>query len=308
MSKRLRRDISGVLVLDKPLGLSSNAALQKVRWLFAAEKAGHTGSLDPLATGVLPVCLGEATKFSSHLLDADKTYEVEALMGMRTSSGDAEGDVVEHRSFVHVDRDAVIAVLPRFTGRIFQVPPMYSALKHQGQPLYKLARKGEEIERKPREIEIYSLDLTHFGENTFRLVVRCSKGTYIRTLVEDICLALGTVGHVSMLRRTQAGPFSLQNALTLEQLASLAEGGMAPLDALLLPEDTCVSHWPALVLDEGASKRIMMGQAVKCSAASPGAVRILGPGHEFLGVGEVVADQRLEPRRLLKSPSTDGNT
>lgn len=306
MSKRPRRDISGVLVLDKPLGLSSNAALQKVRWLFAADKGGHTGSLDPLATGVLPVCLGEATKFSSHLLDADKTYEVEASMGVRTSSGDAEGDVVERRPADHVDQDAVLSVLPQFRGRISQVPPMYSALKHQGQPLYKLARRGEEIERKPREVEIYSLDLTHFGENTFRLTVRCSKGTYIRTLVEDICLALGTVGHVSVLRRSQAGPFSLKEALTLDHLASLAEQGAGQLDSLLLPIDTCVAHWPSLSLDAAACKRILMGQAVTCKSAQQGAVRILGPEHEFLGVGEVVADQRLEPRRLLKSPSTDG--
>jgi tRNA pseudouridine55 synthase len=307
LSRRPRRDISGVLILDKPLGISSNAALQKVRWLYAADKAGHTGSLDPLATGVLPVCLGESTKFSSHLLDADKTYEVEARMGISTSSGDAEGDVTGTASFTHVDQASVLGVLPRFTGRIQQVPPMYSALKHQGQPLYKLARKGEEIERKPREIEIYSLELTHFGENAFKLAVRCSKGTYIRTLVEDICQALGTVGHVSLLRRTQAGPFTLTQAVTLEQLGTLAQEGTEPLDALLLPVDTCVAHWPARVLDASSARRFLMGQAVKCAVA-PGPARILGPDNEFLGVGEVGADQRLEPRRLLKTPSIDGKT
>ncbi len=301
MTKRVRRDISGVLVLDKPLGLSSNAALQKVRWLFGADKAGHTGSLDPLASGVLPVCFGEATKFSSQLLEADKVYEVEALMGVRTSSGDAEGEIVETREWRHVELHSLQSVLPLFSGTISQIPPMYSALKHQGQPLYRLARRGEEVERKARSVEIYSLDIVHFSGNAFRLVVRCSKGTYIRTLIEDVCQALGTVGHVSMLRRRAAGPFSLEQAKTLQQLTCLAEAGLAGLDALLMPADTCVAHWPAVQLNVENARKVAMGQTVQSGSTSAGPVRIVGPTGEFIGVGAVLDDQRLEPRRLLRN-------
>lgn len=210
-----RRDVDGILIFDKPLGMSSNAALQKVRWLFNASKGGHTGSLDPLASGVLPLCLGEATKFSQYLLDADKTYITEARLGMTTSTGDAEGEVLEIKP-CQVTLAEVQALLPRFTGEIEQIPPMYSALKHDGQPLYKLARAGETVERKPRSVTIRQLTLLGLEGDRLRLQVHCSKGTYIRTLVEDIGAALGCGAHVAELRRVQAGPFDLARAVTLE--------------------------------------------------------------------------------------------
>ena len=224
-AKSKRRSIDGILIFDKPLGMSSNAALQKVRWLFNANKGGHTGSLDPLATGVLPLCLGEATKFSQYLLDADKAYVTEARLGMTTATGDAEGDVLEIKPF-NVTLADVEALLPRFTGEIDQVPPMYSALKHEGQPLYKLARAGETIERKARTITISQLKVLGLEGDRLQLEVHCSKGTYIRSLVEDIGAGLGCGAHVSALRRIKAGPFDLSQSVTLEALEALhAEGG-----------------------------------------------------------------------------------
>ena len=245
--KRIRRNVSGVLILDKPRGMSSNAALQKVRWLLNAEKAGHTGSLDPLATGVLPLCFGEATKFSQYLLDADKGYETLARLGVTTTTGDAEGEVLEERQ-VTVGREALEAVLPRFRGEIEQVPPMYSALKKDGQPLYKLARAGEVVEREARSVTIARLELLAFEAPCATLAVSCSKGTYIRTLVEDIGRELGCGAHVAALRRTQAGPFGLAQAVTLEELVQVhAEGGNEALDRFLLPVDAgyCATTLPA---------------------------------------------------------------
>ncbi len=203
--KRIRRQVHGVLVLDKPRGFSSNAALQKVRWLLNAEKAGHTGSLDPLATGVLPLCFGEATKFSQYLLDADKGYSTVAQLGVTTTTGDAEGEVLERRA-VAVDEAALQAALPAFRGQIEQIPPMYSALKRDGQPLYKLARAGEVVEREPRSVTIARLELLALQEDRATLEVACSKGTYVRTLVEDLGALLGCGAHVAELRRTQAAP------------------------------------------------------------------------------------------------------
>ena len=300
--KRIRRKVDGILVLDKPRGLTSNAALQKIRWLLNAEKAGHTGSLDPLATGVLPLCFGEATKFSQYLLDADKGYETLMHLGVTTATGDAEGEVLERRD-VSVDRDALEAVLSRFRGEISQIPPMYSALKRDGQPLYKLARAGEVVEREPRSVTIGRLDLLSFEPPFARLSVACSKGTYIRTLVEDIGQVLGAGAHVAELRRTQAGPFSLDQAVSLESLEQAhAEGGSEALDRFLLPADSGLEHWPLLQLSEHSSYYWLHGQPVRAPQA-PNFARVRVQDHEgrFIGSGEVSDDGRIAPRRLIRS-------
>ena len=228
------RDIDGVLILDKPFQWSSNHALQQVRRLFRARKAGHCGSLDPLATGVLPICLGQATKFSAYLLDASKTYRATCRLGQTTSTGDAEGDVIDSRP-VTTDSDQIKRVLDRFVGQIEQIPPMYSALKHQGKRLYQLAREGKQVERKPRQVEIYQLELLSFGDCSLEIEVCCSKGTYIRTLAEDIGNMLGCGAHITALRRNAVDALLEQDAVTMERLETLAQQGVDSLDALLLP-------------------------------------------------------------------------
>ncbi|WAB93164.1 tRNA pseudouridine(55) synthase TruB [Pseudomonas citronellolis] len=300
--KRIRRAVNGVLVLDKPRGMSSNQALQKVRWLLNAEKAGHTGSLDPLATGVLPLCFGEATKFSQYLLDADKGYETLARLGVTTTTGDAEGEVLEERQ-VTVGREALEAVLSRFRGEIEQVPPMYSALKKDGQPLYKLARAGEVVEREARSVTIARLELLAFEAPCATLAVSCSKGTYIRTLVEDIGRELGCGAHVAALRRTQAGPFGLAQAVTLEELVQVhAEGGNEALDRFLLPVDAGLEHWPLLQLSEHSAYYWLHGQPVRAPEAPKfGMLRVQDHEGRFIGIGEVTDDGRIAPRRLIRS-------
>ncbi|MED5611837.1 tRNA pseudouridine(55) synthase TruB [Pseudomonas sp. JH-2] len=300
--KRIRRAVDGVLVLDKPRGMSSNQALQKVRWLLNAEKAGHTGSLDPLATGVLPLCFGEATKFSQYLLDADKGYETQARLGVTTTTGDAEGEVLEERQ-VTVGREALEAVLPRFRGEIEQVPPMYSALKKDGQPLYKLARAGEVVEREARSVTIARLELLAFEAPCATLAVSCSKGTYIRTLVEDIGRELGCGAHVAALRRTQAGPFGLAQAVTLDELVQAhAEGGNEALDRFLLPVDAGLEHWPLLQLSEHSAYYWLHGQPVRAPEAPKfGMLRVQDHEGRFIGIGEVTDDGRIAPRRLIRS-------
>nr|WP_301296184.1 tRNA pseudouridine(55) synthase TruB [Pseudomonas citronellolis] len=290
------------MVLDKPRGMSSNQALQKVRWLLNAEKAGHTGSLDPLATGVLPLCFGEATKFSQYLLDADKGYETVAQLGVTTTTGDAEGEVLEERQ-VTVGREALEALLPRFRGEIEQVPPMYSALKKDGQPLYKLARAGEVVEREARSVTIARLDLLAFEAPCATLAVSCSKGTYIRTLVEDLGRELGCGAHVAALRRTQAGPFGLAQAVTLEELVQVhAEGGNEALDRFLLPVDAGLEHWPLLQLSEHSAYYWLHGQPVRAPEAPKfGMLRVQDHEGRFIGIGEVTDDGRIAPRRLIRS-------
>nr|WP_269669760.1 tRNA pseudouridine(55) synthase TruB [Pseudomonas citronellolis] len=290
------------MVLDKPRGMSSNQALQKVRWLLNAEKAGHTGSLDPLATGVLPLCFGEATKFSQYLLDADKGYETLAQLGVTTTTGDAEGEVLEERQ-VTVGREALEALLPRFRGEIEQVPPMYSALKKDGQPLYKLARAGEVVEREARSVTIARLELLAFEAPCATLAVSCSKGTYIRTLVEDIGRELGCGAHVAALRRTQAGPFGLAQAVTLEELVQVhAEGGNEALDRFLLPVDAGLEHWPLLQLSEHSAYYWLHGQPVRAPEAPKfGMLRVQDHEGRFIGIGEVTDDGRIAPRRLIRS-------
>lgn len=294
------RVIDGVLLLDKPIGLTSNQALQRVKRLFDARKAGHTGSLDPLASGLLPICLGQATKVSGFLLNAGKRYQVVARLGQRTDTGDADGQVIEERPVPALDRGLVKRVLARFEGSQTQVPPMYSALKHQGQRLYKLARQGIEIERQPREIEIHGLELLSLEADALELEVACSKGTYVRTLVEDIARALGTVAHVIVLRRLGVGPYAEGRMYKLEELEALAEQGMERLDELLLPVDSALEHWPSVELGADSAYYLMQGQAVMAPGApSSGKVRLYDEGHGFLGIGEVKLDGRVAPTRLF---------
>jgi len=294
------RAIDGVLLLDKPIGLTSNQALQRVKRLFDARKAGHTGSLDPLASGLLPVCLGQATKVSGFLLDARKRYQVTARLGQRTDTGDADGQVVEEQPVPPLSDDAVKRVLAQFAGLQKQVPPMYSAIKHQGQRLYKLARRGIEIERQPRQIEIYGLELLSLEADALELDVACSKGTYVRTLIEDIARALGTVAHVTVLRRLGVGPYAEGRMYKLEELEALAEQGMERLDEVLLPVDSALDHWPSVELGADSAYYLMQGQAVMAPGApSSGKVRLYDEGHGFLGIGEVKLDGRVAPTRLF---------
>lgn len=300
--KRIRRQVHGVLVLDKPRGFSSNAALQKVRWLLNAEKAGHTGSLDPLATGVLPLCFGEATKFSQYLLDADKGYSTVAQLGVTTTTGDAEGEVLERRT-VDVDEAVIQAALPAFRGQIEQIPPMYSALKRDGQPLYKLARAGEVVEREARSVTIARLELLALQEDRATLEVACSKGTYVRTLVEDLGARLGCGAHVAELRRTQAGPFGLAQAISLDELeAAHAEGGAEALDRFLLPVDSGLEHWPLVQLTQHSAYYWLHGQPVRAANAPKfGLIRVQDDQGRFIGIGEIDDEGQVAPRRLIRS-------
>lgn len=300
--KRIRRNVSGIILLDKPLGFTSNAALQKVRWLLNAEKAGHTGSLDPLASGVLPLCFGEATKFSQYLLDSDKGYETVMQLGQTSSTGDAEGEILRTRD-VTVGRADIEAVLPQFRGEISQIPPMYSALKRDGQPLYKLARAGEVVEREPRSVTITRLELLECEGTRVRLSVGCSKGTYIRTLVEDLGEVLGCGAYVAELRRTHAGPFELAQTVTLEELEQAhAEGGNEALDRFLMPSDSGLQDWPLLQFSEHSSFYWLHGQPVRSPDAPKfGMVRVQDHNGRFIGIGEVSEDGRIAPRRLIRS-------
>ncbi|WP_281646130.1 tRNA pseudouridine(55) synthase TruB [Parendozoicomonas sp. Alg238-R29] len=307
MSRRRRfrgRSVSGIVVVDKPIGASSNEVLQQVKRLYGAAKAGHTGSLDPLATGVLPVCLGEATKLSQYLLDSDKSYRTTAKLGIQTNTGDAEGEVVSERPVAVTESD-LEPVLAKFRGPIEQVPSMFSAIKHNGKPLYQYAREGIEIERKSRKVNIYRLTLLEFRGDEMVLEVDCSKGTYIRSLVEDIGEMLGCGAHVAELRRLKAGPYEEVQSHTIESLEDVREGGgHAALDNLLLEQDSAVSHWPAVMLGESSSFYLMQGQPVQVSRApTSGFVRIYrqveGAPNIFLGIGEIQDDGLVAPRRLV---------
>ncbi len=294
-----RRDLHGILLLDKPAGMTSNAALQRVKWLYRARKAGHTGSLDPLATGMLPICFGEATKVSAFLLGADKRYRVEVIFGIGTDTGDADGKVVQTAPVPAMDATQIRAVLLQMTGEIEQVPPMYSALKQGGRRLYEIARAGGEVPRPPRPVRIHAFHLDHHDAQSATFTVSCSKGTYVRTLVEDLSVALGTVGHVVALRRLDVSPFSDQAMVTLGEIEAMAEAGPHGLDALLLPLDAALAGWPALVLSAADAFRAGQGQAVAVATAPAGLVRLYAPGPVFIGMGEVDDDGRMQPRRLL---------
>lgn len=291
---RAKRPLDGVLLFDKPLELSSNTALQKVRRLYRAEKAGHTGTLDPLASGLLPVCFGEATKFTTMLLDADKSYRATLKLGQRTTTGDAEGEVIEARP-VDVDWAKVQNVLQRFLGEGQQLPPMHSALKHAGKPLYEYIRQGETIERTARRIVIHALQAERLAGDELTFSVRCSKGTYVRTLGEDIGAALGCGGHLIALRRTAIGPFSLAAATGLPQLEAMDE---AERDARLLPLDALVQELPALTVDEVQAVRLARGQRLGVADGQPDGLRRLYAAGQFIGLGWLEAG-RLAPSRLL---------
>ncbi len=293
------RPVSGILLLDKPLGLSSNHALQRVKRLYDARKAGHTGSLDPLADGMLPICFGDATKLSAFLLDADKHYWFRVKLGETTATGDTEGEVLKVRPIDDVTPDQIEQVLKKFVGEIQQLPPMYSALKHKGKRLYELAREGVEVEREPRKVRIHSLALGEVNLPEFELRVHCSKGTYVRTLAEDIGEALGCGAHVTALRRTGVGPYTGFEMYSMEMLEQTAEQGKPAIDRLLLPIDTALSDWPEVRVNADTAFYLKQGQAVLVPRApTEGWVRIY-EGETFLAVGQVQEDGRIAPKRLM---------
>ncbi|WP_207062362.1 tRNA pseudouridine(55) synthase TruB [Motiliproteus sp. SC1-56] len=312
--RRKGREVDGILLLDKPAGISSNQALQRVKHLFGAAKAGHTGALDPLATGLLPICLGEATKFSQYLLDADKVYRTTAKLGVRTASGDADGEVIEERPVETYSAAQIEALLAEhLSGEITQTPSMYSALKHQGQPLYKLARKGIEVEVKSRRVTVHRIELLDFRGDELDLEVSCSKGTYIRSIVEALGELLGCGAHVTVLRRLETGPYKASMMHTLEALRECAaageaqaekEGAQRALDALLLPAWTAVETLPRLWVDESVCERLKNGQRIPLGE-SPRAETLIFSGTEeapvFLGIGEVSEAGVLLPRRLIRT-------
>ena len=295
MKKSSYRHLSGVFLLNKPLGLSSNCALQKVRRLFNAQKAGHTGALDPLATGLLPICLGEATKFSHYLLDSTKRYQTTVKLGQTTTTGDVEGEILLQREVPALTAERIEAVLQQFRGDIQQVPPMYSALKRDGRPLYELARQGIEIERQARPVSIYQLTLLDFTQDRLVLEVTCSKGTYIRVLGEDIGEALGCGGHLIHLHRTQTGHFELIPSYTLEYLETLTS---PERDALLLPVYAPVEHLPRVQLPEGREKYFGNGQESNIEHDAAAEVLVFD-GDRCLGLAEITDQKRLVPKRLL---------
>lgn len=292
----MKRKVDGVLLLDKPVGLSSNIALQKAKRLYRAEKAGHTGTLDPFATGLLPLCLGEATKFSQFLLDADKEYLAVVKLGVRTSSGDPEGDVIAQRP-VNISKVDILAALPRFIGEIEQMPPMHSALKHAGRPLYEYARKGIEIERKARRVIVHELVVDSFSGDVCTLRVHCGKGFYVRALADELGEVLGCGAHLDGLRRTGVGPFRIEQAQTLEGLSELDE---VQRDARLLPADILAQTLEQLHLDIEAAWQICHGQAIWLPRLSVGQqFRLYAPDGGFLGVGEVNQEGKVAPKRLV---------
>ncbi len=295
------RDVSGILLLDKPAGITSNFALQKVKRLFNANKAGHTGSLDPIATGVLPICLGEATKVSGYLLDANKGYLVTVKLGEKTTSADIEGEVIERRDVPDISKSYLQEVIDSFVGDIEQIPPMHSALKVDGQPLYKLAHQGIEIERKARPVTIYSIQLLDQRADELDLEVHCSKGTYIRTLAQDIGEKLGCGGHVKMLRRIAVAGFSLEDAITIEELEKMAsEEGFDSLDKRLLSVGVALNDWPQVWLNSEMVYFLRRGQAVQVpQAPTQGLVALYGADKDFVGIGRILDDGRVAPKRLI---------
>lgn len=300
------RPVNGILLLDKPIGMTSNAALQVVKRLFGARKAGHTGSLDPLATGLLPICLGEATKVSAYLLDADKRYWVRIRLGVTTATGDADGEVLETSPVAAVDAARLEQVLAGLRGESDQVPPMYSALRHQGQRLYQLAREGIEVERAPRRITLHALEALAIEGDEIELAVHCSKGTYVRTLAEDIGAALGCGAHVIGLRRTGVGPYTEAGMLTLDALRDQAEAeGAQALDRHLLPIVSALAHWPQVRLSADAAYYLRQGQAVVVPRApTSGWLCLFADDGAFIGVGQVQDDGRVAPRRLFNLPES----
>ena len=298
--------VNGLLLLDKPIGITSNRALQEVKHLFNARKAGHTGSLDPLATGMLPLCFGDATKFSQILLDADKCYETTAKLGVMTDSGDAEGTVIEQREIGPISADRIEAVLEKFCGKILQIPSMFSALKQNGRPLYELARQGIEVPREARPITIYELVLTDFTAGELKLSVRASKGTYIRSLVEDIGLALGCGAHVTALRRSAVSHFTQEIMISLAELKKVREeNGEEALCKFLQPVDAFLTALPSIQLSEKASFYLQQGKVIQVEGAlnnaTVGEVRLYDQHQHFLGVGVLQEDELIRAKRLISA-------
>lgn len=302
MAKRRNkgRHVNGIILLDKPKGLSSNKALQRVKRLFDANKAGHTGSLDPLATGMLPICLGEATKISAYLLDSNKSYIADCQLGVRTDTGDAEGEVIFRGALTNITQSLVEQVLPKFRGEIQQIPPMHSALKKDGVPLYKLARKGIEVERQPRTVRIDVLKLLHFQGDCLKLEIRCSKGTYIRSLVDDIGEVLGCGAHLAGLRRTQVDPFNEPDMVSLDDLNTMQEQGVTSLDSALLPVETALANWPSVTISPENESYLRQGQSIFMpKLESDVLLRLHGESGSFIGIGIVNDEGRLAPKRLM---------
>lgn len=297
----MRRAINGILLLDKPINVTSNGALQKIKRLFNAKKAGHTGSLDPIATGMLPICFGEATKFSQFLLDSDKSYRVTAKLGIQTSTGDIEGEVIATHPVIDITAERILQAMQKFIGEIDQIPPMYSAIKYQGQPLYTLARQGIQIDRKPRRIKIFSLQLENFDNDQFTFTVQCSKGTYVRTLVEDIGREVGCGGHVIALRRLTVTPYGDAVMYTQSALETLAEStSVDVLLSCLLPVETSVQLFPVIQLSTSAAFYLRTGQPVRTAfPLDASLVRLMSEDGKFLGIGEVMPDGRVKPHRLV---------
>lgn len=318
--KRKGREISGIIVIDKPSGMTSNAVLQKVKWLYQAQKAGHTGALDPIATGVLPICLGEATKFSQRLLDSDKRYTTRVQLGESRDTADVEGEVVETADIPAITKDQIEQVLAQFTGEITQVPPMYSALKHEGKKLYELAREGVEfdIQKKARQVTIHKLELLDFGDDWLELDVTCSKGTYIRSLAEDVSKALGTLGYVAVLRRLGAGPYQADMMLTIEELIELKGGehttpetSYKAMDQRLLPTYTALESVPIIQISLDQAKDLQFGRSIQVSEAGETPLpqvqlRLrLNQQEYLLALAELDAKGVAAPKRLLKVPELE---
>ncbi len=294
------RELNGILLLDKPKGVTSNAALQVVKQLYKAHKAGHTGSLDPLATGLLPICFGSATKVSSFLLDADKEYLVTGQLGTSTDSGDADGLILIANKPVKLEQSHLNNVLARFEGEIQQIPPMYSALKHKGRRLYELAREGTEVPREPRTVTIQSLHLQKIQGSKLTLNVKCSKGTYIRTLIEDIAKELGTIGHVTQLRRLGVGLFNKTQMIAMGKIEAASADGMQALDSLLLPVDDALKDWPSIQLQEDLCKPFSQGQVIQVNSEwSETQVRVYSHDDVFIGMGKTNEKGELAPRRIF---------
>ena len=298
---RRGRDVSGVVVVDKPRGMTSSEAVQWTKSLFNARKVGHTGSLDPLATGVLPLCFGEATKFSQFLLTSDKKYWVKLRLGIRTASGDADGDIIEERSTEGVTQDVLESALESFRGEIDQIPSMYSAIKHRGKPLYKYARQGIEVKRKSRRLTVYSIELLTFGEREITLQVHSSKGTYVRTIADDLGELLSCGAHVVELRRLMAGPFTESDLVTFDEIETARAEGR--LDRMLAPVSSAVSQWPVVRLNATSAYYLRQGQPVVVPhAPTEGWVQLresCSNDEWFLGMGEIMEDGRVAPRRLI---------
>ena len=298
--RRRVRNISGIVVLDKANGLSSNAALQEVKRLYEANKAGHAGSLDPLATGVLPVCLGEATKVSQFLLDSDKRYRARIKLGIRTDTGDSEGSIIERNEGISVSRKAIEGALTKFKGEVEQVPPMHSAIKMNGVPLYKLARKGITVEREPRLVTLYQICLVEFVHSELELEISCSKGTYIRTIADDLGQELGCGAHVIELRRTQAGVFTEKDSISAEELALEKENsGLDKIDQFLIPMDRAIQDLPEVNLPSITASHVKNGQAVLVRHLPKNGLVRMYEDEQFIGIGSIDDDGKVAPKRLI---------